>query len=146
MTLPTIDQTISIEASRARVWETLTTPALVEAWLGCMGFTGKPGEVFYMQPDAARRAAGSVEGATHCAIEALEPMQLMRFSWYLPGTPETRVEITLTGPDAGPTSVRLAHTGWDRFDDDAIRPIHEMLSGGWRGFVLPGLKRAAEQW
>lgn len=145
MTLPTIDQTIVIDAGRARVWETLTEPALVEAWLGCMGFSGDIGAVFHMQPDGARRAAGSVEGATHCALEALEPMRLMRFSWYLPGTPETHVEITLDGPEAGPVTVRLAHTGWDQFDDETIRPIHDLLSGGWRGFVLPNLKRAAEQ-
>lgn len=145
MTLPVIDQTILIEAGRARVWETLTAPALVEAWLGCLRFSGRVGDVFYMQPDAARRAAGSIEGATHCAIESLEPERLMRFSWYLPGTPETHVEIRLSGPEAGPTSVQLAHTGWDQFDDEAIRPIHDMLSGGWRGFVLPNLKRSAEQ-
>lgn len=145
MTLPTIDQSIVIDADRSRTWAVLTEPDLVGEWLGCMDYRAEVGALFHMQPDPLRRAAGSVEGATCCEVEAIVPMDRLAFSWFLPGTPKTHVEIVLTGALCGPTTARLVHSGWDRFDAESIRPVHNMLSGGWSGFVLPNLKRTAER-
>jgi uncharacterized protein YndB with AHSA1/START domain len=141
--LTDISESIQIEASRARVWTVLTGEGLVEEWLGCFGFRPVVGTLFYMQPDPAKRESGDVEGATHCELEALEVPERMRFSWFMPGTPKTRVTIELSD-SAGGTLVRLRHGGWEQFDEEEVRSIHAMLAGGWKSFVLPGLKRVAE--
>jgi uncharacterized protein YndB with AHSA1/START domain len=142
--LPNIEAEIRIEADRQRVWDVLTREGLIEQWLGCLGYRAEIGALFYMQPDPAKRAAGNVEGATHCELLDLEPPERMRFSWFMPGTPKTEVEIVLTGNDDGSTTARLVHSGWDRFEADQVRAIRDMLDGGWKSFVLPGLKRVTE--
>jgi uncharacterized protein YndB with AHSA1/START domain len=142
--LEDIEQEIRIEASRDRVWAVLAGEGLVEEWLGCLGYRAEIGTLFYMQPDPARRSSGDIEGATHCELLSLEPPQRMRFSWFLPGTPKTLVEIVLGDNGDGSTTARLSHSGWDRFDADEVRAIRDMLDGGWKSFVLPSLKRAAE--
>jgi uncharacterized protein YndB with AHSA1/START domain len=135
---------IRIEAPRERVWTVLTGEGQIEQWLGCLGYRAEIGALFHMQPDPGKRAAGNVEGATHCELLALEPPERMRFSWFMPGTPKTEVEIVLTGNDDGSTTARLVHSGWDRLEPDQVRAIRDMLEGGWTSFVLPGLKRVAE--
>lgn len=138
-----IEASIAIAVAPARVWQVLTGEGLVEQWLGCLGYKAEIGHVFYMQPDAAKRAAGDVSGATHCELLALDPPREMRFSWYFPDTPRTHVTIRLTGTADG-TQVDLLHDGWDQFDDEQIRAIRDMLAGGWASYVLPQLKRVAE--
>ena len=142
--LPDITCAVEIEAPIARVWTCLTDEGLVEHWLGCLGFRPQVGALFYMQADPGKRANGDVSGATHCEVEALEPPQRLRFSWFMPGTPKTYVEIVLSAGADGTTSARLVHGGWDQFAADDLRAIHQMLEGGWRSYVLPGLKRVAE--
>lgn len=135
---------IEIAAPGERVWTVLTTPALVEQWLGCIHFKAEPGHIFYMQPDPAKRAAEDISGATHCELEELRVAEHMRFSWFVPGTPKTHVTIELAEAAPGTTRVRLRHSGWDQFNQDEIRGLRDMLAGGWRSHVLPGLKRVAE--
>ena len=142
--LQDIRHSIEIHAPRERVWTAMTEEGLVEHWLGCIGFRPEIGTTFYMQPDGAKRASGNIEGATHCELEELDGPDRMTFTWFMPGTPKTRVAIDLA--EIGPSATRatLVHSGWDQFDADSIRPIYDMLSGGWSSFVLPGLKRVAE--
>ena len=135
---------IRIDAPRERVWTVLSAEGLVGEWLGCLGYRAEIGTLFYMQPDPAKRAAGDIAGATHCELLELEPPERMRFSWFLPGTPKTEVEIVLTESGDGSTTARLAHRGWDRFEPEQVRAIRDMLDRGWRSFVLPGLQRVAE--
>ena len=135
---------IDIEASVERVWQVLTGEGLVERWLGCLGYRAEPGQIFYMQPDPAKRAAGDTQGATHCELLTLEPPRLMAFSWYFPDTPRTRVEIRVSPSGAG-SRVELVHGGWDQFDEAQIKGIRDMLDGGWSSAVLPGLKTLAEK-
>ena len=143
--LADIAESIDIDASTERVWAVITTPELVAEWLGCLGFTGEIGSTFYMQPDAAKRAAGDTSGATHCELEALEPPRAVLFSWFLPGTPKTHVRIELSEASAASTQVRLTHSGWDQFDEQQMKGLRDMLAGGWKSFVLPGLKGVAER-
>lgn len=143
-TLQDIEHAITIARPRTVVWTAMTEAGLVEEWLGCLNFRPEIGATFYMQPDPARRAAGDIAGATHCELEALDAPARMRFSWFMPGTPKTHVELTLREDGPQSTSVRLVHTGWDQFDADQIRAIRDMLDGGWSSYVLPGLKRTAE--
>lgn len=142
MSLPDILCEIAIDAPVSRVWTCLTDEGLVGEWLGCIGFRAEVGCLFYMQPDPAK--AGRIEGATHCEVEVIEPPERIRFSWFLPGTPKTHVEIALTANADGTTTARLVHTGWDQFDADTLRAVHEMLAGGWRSGALPNLRRVAE--
>ncbi len=142
--LPSIVETIEIEASPTVVWRFLSDPALVPGWLGCMRFSGTVGSTFFMQMDAEKRAADNVEGATHCEILELHAPERFVFSWFLPETPRTTVSIKLTGHAAGGTTVTLEHSGWDQFEPGAIEAIRSALEGGWRSFVLPGLKSAVE--
>ena len=142
--LADIEQEIRIAAGRERVWAVLTGEGLVGEWLGCLGYRAQIGALFHMQPDPAKRAAGDIEGATHCELLSLEPPARMRFSWFMPGTPKTLVEVSLTDNEDGSTTARLRHSGWDAFDAGEMRAIRDMLDGGWKTFVLPGLKRVAE--
>ena len=139
-----ISQSIDIDAPVERIWTAMTSEGLVEQWLGCMGYKAELGIVFYMQQDPAKRAAGDTTGATHCELLRLDAPREMLFSWYYPDFPKTQVSIRLT-PTAEGTHVELVHSGWDQFDDEQIRAVRDGLEGGWKSFVLPGLKRVAEQ-
>ncbi len=142
--LTDIRHSIDIDAPRERVWAAMTEEGLVEQWLGCLGFKPEIGTTFYMQPDSAKRAARDAEGATHCELERLDRPGRIAFTWFIPGTPKTRVEIALDELGASSTRATLTHSGWDQFDAESVKPIHDMLDGGWSSFVLPGLKRVAE--
>jgi uncharacterized protein YndB with AHSA1/START domain len=139
-----ISQSIEIDAPVERVWAAMTAEGLVEQWLGCMGYKAECGHVFYMQQDPARRAAGDTSGATHCELLRLDPPREMLFSWYYPDLPKTHVSIRLAATPGG-TRVDLVHSGWDQYDEAQIRGIRDALEGGWKSFVLPQLKRVAEQ-
>lgn len=141
--LENIRESIDIDAPCGRVWAAMTTQGLVEQWLGCLDFKPEIGSTFYMQPDGAKRAAGDVSGATHCELERLEEPHAIAFTWFFPGTPKTMVTIELAEIGGG-TRATLVHSGWGQFDVDAIRPIYDMLKGGWSSFVLPGLKKISE--
>ena len=138
-----IELAITIAAAPEHVWQFLTEPQYVVQWLGCMRYEKSIGHVFYMQQDADKRAADSIDGATHCRIIALDEPEQFAFSWYFPDTPETEVHITLR-PQGASTEVTLAHTGWDQFDAKTIKDIRDALAGGWESFVLPNLKRVVE--
>ncbi|MET0271946.1 MAG: SRPBCC domain-containing protein [Phenylobacterium sp.] len=137
-----IEAGIDIAASPERVWTALTGDA--DAWLAPLAFAATSGQVFYMQPDADRRAAGDTRGATHCQVEGVYPPSRLVFSWYYPETPKTRVEITLAAAPGG-THVALRHLGWKQFDPAQIRPVRDGLAAAWSADVLPALKAAAER-
>lgn len=92
--LPIIAE-IQIEAPLDRVWETMTSTATVPRWLGCLNYAGREGTPFYMQPDRTKFAAGDTTGATHCDVVLLRPPHKFDFTWQVPGTPATLVEISL---------------------------------------------------
>jgi uncharacterized protein YndB with AHSA1/START domain len=109
-----------------------------------MRYRREVGHIFFMQPDPAKAAADDVTGATQCEILALEAPRRFKFSWFLPGHPATYVTFVLEPVDEDATRVIFTHEGWAAFPADQIKPIHDMLSGGWKSFVLPALKRTAE--
>lgn len=135
---------VTIEASRAHVWEVMTGEATVPEWLGCMNYRRELGHVFHLQQDAAKRAAGDTDGATHCELTEMEAPTRFVFSWYFPGTPKTHVRMALDEAGEGRTRVTLKHDGWEQFPAEMIRGIRDMLAGGWTSHALPKLKRIAE--
>ena len=135
---------IVMDVGIGRAWSVLTEPNHVARWLGCINYTGEPGSLFYMQQDGGKRASGDISGVTHCRILAKEKPSVFRFSWFVPGTPETEVEIRLTSLAPKQTRVVLTHSGWDKFNAADVRQFWEALSQGWASHVLPGLKATAE--
>ena len=142
--LEPISEEITIARARERVWETLTDEASVPNWLGCMRYKREVGALFYMQQDRQRAARDDIDGATHCEILVLDAPRLFKFSWFMPGFPPTFVSFRLEAIDAANTRVLFSHEGWDQFPADQIKPIRDMLVGGWKSFVLPNLQRVAE--
>jgi uncharacterized protein YndB with AHSA1/START domain len=142
--LPPIREEIEIAKSRARVWRTMTDEESVPVWLGCMGYKRALGHVFYMQQDRAKAASGDITGATHCEILTLDEPHHFRFSWFLPGFAPTFVSFRLEESGSDRTLVLFEHEGWEQYPADEIKHLHDALSGGWKSFVLPGLKRASE--
>lgn len=143
--LPDIVAEIAINAPIAHVWETLTSEATVPNWLGCMGYRREVGVTFYMQQDPAKREQGDSTGATHCTVIRLDRPSSFHFTWFVPGTPETTVEVSLSEVGPKRTSVTMRHRGWDQFPADMVKPFHDQLKSGWTSGVLPALKAAAEQ-
>lgn len=135
---------ITLDVSQERAWKVLTEPDYVVRWLGCLNYTGTVGNVFHMQQDANKRATGDVSGATHCEILTLKKPDTFCFSWFVPGTPATEVEIRLSSLAPKQTKVTLTHSGWDKFRAADVRMFWEALQGGWKSWVLPGLKQVAE--
>ncbi len=142
--LPPIREAIIIDAGIDKVWRTMTSAQTVPRWLGCLGYEARLGAIFFMQQDQAKAAVGDVIGATHCEILALDAPTHFRFSWFVPDFPATFISIRLEALSPARTQVLFEHEGWDQFPPDMIRPIYDALSGGWKSFVLPGLKREAE--
>jgi uncharacterized protein YndB with AHSA1/START domain len=142
--LAPIEADIQITAPVAHVWKVLTEPDLVHQWLGCIDFQPIVGHIFYMQPDQVKAAAGDISGATHCEVESLDPPSSIVFSWYMPDTPKTHVTLSLIQRAPELTLVTLVHDGWDKFPASFVASIHEALSGGWRQYVLPNLKKVCE--
>jgi uncharacterized protein YndB with AHSA1/START domain len=142
--LPPIVERVEIERSLSHVWRILTSEESVPLWLGCMRYKRELGHVFFMQQDQGKAAAGDVSGATHCEILVLDAPRLFKFSWFVPGHPTTFVSFALEALDDARTLVNFTHAGWEQFPPDQMKPIHDMLSGGWKSFVLPNLKRQAQ--
>ena len=143
--LPNIEHKLTMNAPLTRAWRVLTDERLVPLWLGCMRYRAEVGATFYMQQDAAKREGDDIEGATHCTVLELDEYRGFRFSWFLPGTPETEVAFTLRKLGDNQTEVTFCHSGWGQFDPDQIRQIHEALSGGWISYVLPALQQVVEE-
>jgi uncharacterized protein YndB with AHSA1/START domain len=143
-TLSPIVESQLIERPIETVWRVMTSDQSAPRWLGCLRYKRELGHVFFMQQDQAKAARDDVSGATQCEILALDEPGLFKFSWFLPDFPPTFVSFALERAGDAQTRVTLTHEGWEKFPADQIRPIHEMLSGGWKRFVLPNLKRTAE--
>jgi hypothetical protein len=109
-----------------------------------MRYKREVGAVFYMQQDRQKATHDDISGATHCEILALDAPHIFKFSWFVPGFPPTFVSFHLEAIDAVSTRVVFAHEGWDQFPADQIKPVRDMLLGGWKNFVLPNLQRVAE--
>jgi uncharacterized protein YndB with AHSA1/START domain len=138
MAIPPINHTIIVKASLERVWQALTDPAQVQIWVGAIGFKPEIGAKFEFHAPPQ----GEWDGITYSELLVLEKPHKMAFSWYVPNTPVTVVEITLR--DLGSqTEVTLVHSGWDQFPPE-VKPIRDQLDHGWGGFVLPQLAALVE--
>jgi uncharacterized protein YndB with AHSA1/START domain len=135
---------ISVAAPLEQVWAVLVGDATVPQWLGAMDYRGEVGTTFFMQQDPEKKARRDTEGAIWCDIVLIQKPHRLNFSWYVPGTPQTMVQISLFSEGSRSTAVRLIHDGWDDFEREAIEDFYERVGAGWRNDVLPALRRLAE--
>jgi uncharacterized protein YndB with AHSA1/START domain len=135
---------IRINAPIERVWQVLTSEQSAPQWLGCMDYRREVGATFFMQQDPELRAKGDTTDATHCTVTLIQEPHKFNFTWFVPGTPETLVQISLFSEGPSRSFVRLMHDGWDQFEPDPARAFYDQLALGWRDNVLPGLRRLAE--
>jgi uncharacterized protein YndB with AHSA1/START domain len=135
---------ISVEAPIEKVWEALTGAATVPLWLGAIDYKPEIGTTFFLQQDPEKRAKHDTEDATWCDVLLLQKPHKFDFSWYVPGTEATNVQISVFSEGPARSFVRLIHDGWDDFERDAIEEFYNALAEGWKTDVLPSLKQVAE--
>ncbi|MEQ8391742.1 MAG: SRPBCC family protein [Thalassospira sp.] len=144
----TIEKSIEIKASRARVWQALTDHRQFGAWFGVdieAPFT--VGEV--------SNGKITIEGFTHVpwnsTIKAMEEPAYFAYTWHpyavdpkvdYTDEPETLVEFWLE-ETAGQTSVRVRETGFDNLPPHRIADALRANTNGW-GFQLENIKKYAE--
>ena len=126
--LPIIAEVV-IAAPIDKVWDVLTGESTVPEWLGAMDYKAEVGTTFFMQQDPEKKAVRDTEGSTWCDVVLLEKPTRFSFSWYLPGTPETTVHITLSPEGDASTFVRLMHDEWDDFEREAIEDFRRGKMG-----------------
>ena len=125
--LPIIAE-ITIERPIDKVWDVLVGEATLPQWLGALDYKPVVGSTFFMQQDPERQAAHDTDGATWCDVALMQKPHKFNFSWYLPGTPETFVQISLFSEGERKTFVRLMHDGWDEFEREAMEGFYEQLA------------------
>lgn len=122
----------------AKVWRALTTPSLLAKWLMNNDFEPVVGHRFSMQgiPVPAVGFTGLVDSE----VIAIEPERMLQISWSdaghgnaLASTVTFRLEPEGTG-----TRFFLRHDGFNASDPAQVA-AHRIMSGGWRGQVLPRL-------
>jgi uncharacterized protein YndB with AHSA1/START domain len=147
MTEPTLDRSFqvitTVAAGIEAVWEAWTTEA------GVAGFFGPAGHI-ELAVDGAyeiyfdQGAPPGKQGSEGMRILAIQPGQMLRFTWNAPLTmPElrgqlTQVEVSLWQLAPKLTRVTLTHTGWGEGSewDTAYAYFTKM----WKDGVLPRLR------
>jgi uncharacterized protein YndB with AHSA1/START domain len=135
---------VSIAASVEQVWLVLAGAATVPQWLGAIDYRPEVGTTFFIQQDPEKRVRRDTEGAIWCDVLVLQKPHRFNFSWYVPGTPQTMVQIGLFSEAPESTAVRLLHDGWDDFEREAIEDFYDAIAAAWRNDALPALRRLAE--
>ena len=120
---------------RGRVWRALVDPEMLSAWFMPTDFAPRVGHRFTFrgQPIAAVNFSGTVQ----CEVLAVQPEELLRYSWTdaaNPGGLASTVTWTLRAEGRG-TRLFMEHRGFDPDD-----PVHQLsrtiMGGGWRNHVV----------
>lgn len=139
-----IRQTITINASPARVWRYVASEAGLRRWFaGNIRF-----EPVIGAPVAFEEHGGELRGR----VTALEPERQLVFTWTelgSPGWPQSPEPLLLTidlVPEDDGTRVTITHSGFENLPE-AIRPgQYSSYQRGWAyGTTLPGLKQIIEE-
>ena len=111
-----------IEHPPAKVWEALTTPALIAKWWA-------PGDI---RPVVGHRFTLDMGawGQQPCQVVAVEPERLLAYS-FAEGTLDTTLTWRLE-PEGEGTRLRLEHSGFD-LDSPLGKAAFEGMGAGWPG-------------
>jgi uncharacterized protein YndB with AHSA1/START domain len=112
-----------LKAPPAKVWRTLTEPALLARWLMENDIAPVVGHKFSFRS----KPMGTWDGHVACEILAVEPERLLRYSWR-GGDIDTVVTWTLSPTPTGGTLLHLDHTGFTDANDMAFHG----MSKGWQ--------------
>jgi uncharacterized protein YndB with AHSA1/START domain len=134
----TIEQTLTVDATPADVFQALTETAELKRWWISDG-TSEPrsGGRFRYEWKMADPANDHVQEGTYDAV--VDPV-VVAFPWAAGPAGDTHVTFALTQHDGG-TQLSLVHSGFAA--DPATNEIHERHDQGWCGF-LANLKSVLE--
>jgi uncharacterized protein YndB with AHSA1/START domain len=132
-----IEKSITLRASRSRVWRALTTPQEFGAWFGA------DIEAKAFKPGARVMGRITIPGFDHVklemAIERVEPERVFSYRWHpyavepdvdYSAEPSTLVEFVLE--DAGDaTELRVTESGFDKIPAERRSIAFRMNEGGW---------------
>jgi uncharacterized protein YndB with AHSA1/START domain len=110
-----------------KVWQALTNPEALRAWLMDNDFEPRVGKRFTLRARQGRPLPPASRGWQECEVLEIEPPRRMVWSWrHNEGEAPTRVEFRLEEAGSG-TRLTLSHTG----ETDAISAAR--LTEGWPG-------------
>jgi uncharacterized protein YndB with AHSA1/START domain len=117
---------------RKRVWEALTEPAQLSAWLMDTDFEARPGRKFTFFEHEPWPDGDFVD--VQCEVVECDPPKRLAYTWTSP----TKMGTTLVTWDpyevAGGTRVCLTHSGFAAHGD-AGQMVRALLDGGWGGLL-----------
>lgn len=129
-----IERSITINASRARVWRAVSDHREVGAWLECV-LDGPfiPGATIQV-----RGLEGGDDSALELWVERVEPESYLSFRWHPgmpdpnrdPGEPTTLVEFHLTEVPGG-TELRVVETGFAALTPSRHAAVFRLNEVGW---------------
>lgn len=107
-----IRKEILIDAPAVKVWEHLTDPTKIAAWLMPNTFQAVAGRAFRMDC--------GVEGAIECVVKNVIPRKKLVYTWMSKELNlETSVDITLR-EERGRTRLVLVHSGWEKLPPSKV--------------------------
>jgi uncharacterized protein YndB with AHSA1/START domain len=118
----------------AAVWQALTDPAELAAWLMASDFAPVLGHSFTFRTEARP----GFDGVVRCRVLELEPERRLSYSWAGGGI-DTVVTWTLA-PHGEGTAVKLVHSGFAGIKGLLVQNI---LASGWKSKLLRRLGEAA---
>ncbi len=117
-----IKREILIEAPPSRVWEHITDPQKIAAWLMPNDFKAAVGAKFFLDCEH--------QGRISCVVKEAVPNQKLVYSFQSKLIKvETLVTITLAR-EGSATRLTLVHSGWDALPPDE-QGIADDYAGGW---------------
>ena len=128
---------------RELVWQSLTDPELIAAWLMPNDFRPELGHVFTLRTDPAP----GFDGIVHCRVLALEPLRLMRWAWR-GGAIDTEVSFELSDAivlSQPATRLIVEHSGFEGLPGVLTSFILQAGSRRIYGTRLPAVLQAQRE-
>jgi uncharacterized protein YndB with AHSA1/START domain len=130
-----IENDTFLAAPPSRVWQALTDPVQLAAWLMPNDFEPRVGHRFTFRTDPV--PAHGFDGVIRCEVLDLRPSELLRISWVSSGL-DTTVTWRLAAEGTG-TRLFLTHDGFDDADPRQQATLRT-LGNGWRGHLVRRLE------
>lgn len=136
--LPAIELDEFLPYPPATVWRALTEPELIAGWLMENDFAPIVGHRFRMRGIPV--PAVGFSGRVASEVLAIDPERELSISWSDAdgGNALASVVTFILRAEGTGTRLFLRHAGFDA-NDPAQLSAHRIMSGGWRGNVMPRL-------